>query len=219
MGCWGDLCDWWRDWKYFIICIAIVIGAGIIAVAVAAFGVLIHVRIAVEDASLTRFALLETTPAASPTMPALAYNLSLTLNVHNPNWAITIKNRKNLEAAYTFDGQVFDRALLAEKGDKQGPRKTRVYHLVVGSGAGGAAVPTLGNAGAVAFREQNATGFFEVEVKVTGKFSYTGRVTKCDIDATCPLRLQLAPPGTPAVVFQKVKCKLARPKDKKKKYC
>ncbi|CAN6165732.1 unnamed protein product [Urochloa humidicola] len=212
MGCWDGICDWWREWKYCIICMAIVLGAGIIAVAVAAFGVLIHVHIAVEDASLTRFALLETSPAA--TSPALAYNLSLTLTVRNPNWAITIKNKKNLEAAYTFDGQVFDRALLAEKGDKQGPRKTRVYHLVVGSGA---AVPTLGNAGAVAFREQNKTGFFEVEVKVTGKFSYTGRITKCELDATCPLRLQLAPPGTPAVVFQKVKCKLAKPKNKK--YC
>ncbi|CAN6165731.1 unnamed protein product [Urochloa humidicola] len=159
--------------------------------------------------------LVETSPAASATTPALAYNLSLTLTVRNPNWAITIKNKKNLEAAYTFDGQVFDRALLAEKGDKQNPRKTRVYHLTVGSATAGTAVPTLGNAGAVAFREQNATGFFEVEVKVTGKFSYTGRVTKCDLDATCPLKLQLAPPGTAAVVFQKVKCKLAKPK----KYC
>ncbi|CAN6197408.1 unnamed protein product [Urochloa humidicola] len=217
MGCWDGISDWWREWKYCIICIAIVLGAGVIAVTVAAFGVLIHVHIAVEDASLTRFALVETSPAASATMPALAYNLSLTLTVRNPNWAITIKNKKNLEAAYNFDGQVFDRALLAGKGDKQRSRKTRVYHLTVGSGAGGAAVPTLGNAGAVAFREQNATGFFEVEVKVTGKFSYTGRVTKCELDATCPLKLQLAPPGTPAVVFQKVKCKLAKPKNKK--YC
>ncbi|CAN6222877.1 unnamed protein product [Urochloa humidicola] len=212
MGCWEDL---WREWKEYIICIAIFIGAGIIVVTFTAFGVLRHVHIAVKDASLTRFALVETSPAAAATTPALAYNLSLTLTVRNPNWAITIKNRKNLEAAYTFDGQVFDRALLAGKGDKQKPRKTRVYHLTVGSATAGTAVPTLGNAGAVAFREQNATGFFDVEVKVTGKFSYTGRVTKCDLDATCPLKLQLAPPGTAAVVFQKVKCKLAKPK----KYC
>ncbi|CAN6213656.1 unnamed protein product [Urochloa humidicola] len=219
MGCWGDLCDWWRENQGYIYCIAFVLVVGTGVVLLAAFGVLIHVHIAVEDASLTRFALVESSPAATPTMPALAYNLSLTLTVRNPNWAITIKNKKRLEAAYTFDDQVFDRALLAEKGNKQGPRKTRVYHLVVGSSAAGAAVPTLGNAGAVVFREQNKTGFFEIDVKVTGKFSYTGRVTKCDIDATCPLKLQLAPPGTPAVVFQKVKCKLAKPKNKNKKYC
>ncbi|TKW31369.1 hypothetical protein SEVIR_2G101000v4 [Setaria viridis] len=195
---------------------AAVIAAGIIAVLVAAYGVLRHVDIAVEEASLTRFALAETTTTSSPAAAAaavLAYNLSLTLAVRNPNWAITVKNRKKLEAACTFDGQPFDRVLLAGKGDKQGPRKTRVYHLAVSSN--GAAVPALGNAGAAEFRKQNATGFFEVEVKVTGKFSYTGRLTKCDLDATCPLKLQLAPPGTKAVVFQKVKCKLAKPK----KYC
>ncbi|CAN6203527.1 unnamed protein product [Urochloa humidicola] len=196
--------------------IAIVIVAGTAAALIAAYGVLIHVRIAVEDASLTRFALLESSSPAAMS-PALAYNLSLTLTVRNPNWAITMKNKKKLEAAFAFDGQAFDRALLAGEGEKQGPRKTRVYHLAVVSG--GAAVPGLGNAGAAAFREQNATGDFEVEVKVTGKFSYTGRVTKCDLDATCPLRLQLAPPGaTEAVVFDKVKCKLVKPA-KNKKYC
>ncbi|CAL5066199.1 unnamed protein product [Urochloa decumbens] len=194
--------------------IAIVLAAGTAAVLIAAYGVLIHVHIAVEDASLTRFALVETSPS-----PALAYNLSLTLTVRNPNWAITIRNKKNLEAAFAFDGQAFDRALLAGKGEKQRPRKTRVYHLAVGSPAGGVAVPTFGNAGAVVFREQNATGFFEVEVKVTGKFGYTGRLHKCDLDATCPLKLQLAPPGTNAVVFQKVKCKLAKPAKNKKNYC
>ncbi|RLM85613.1 protein YLS9-like [Panicum miliaceum] len=120
---------------------------------------------------------------------------------------MAITNRKKLEAAYTFDGQPFDRALLADKGEKHGPRKTRVYHL--------AAVPTLGAAGAPEFRTQNATGFFEVEVKITGRFKSTARHTKCDLEATCPLKLQLAPPGTTATVFQKVKCKLAKPK----KYC
>ena len=35
--------------------------------------------------------------------------------------------------------------------------------------------------------------------------------TNCKLAATCPLKLQLAPPGTPAVVFHKVKCKLAKP--------
>ncbi|CAL5076202.1 unnamed protein product [Urochloa decumbens] len=200
--------------------IAILIIAGTAAVLIAAYGVLIHVHIAVEDASLTRFALVETSPSpAMSSSPALAYNLSLTLTVRNPNWAITIRNKKNLEAAFTFDGQAFDRALLAGKGEKQRPRKTRVYHLAVGSPAGGVAVPTFGNAGAVVFREQNATGFFEVEVKVTGKFGYTGRLHKCDLDATCPLKLQLAPPGTNAVVFQKVKCKLAKPAKNKKNYC
>ncbi|PAN10184.1 hypothetical protein PAHAL_2G077000 [Panicum hallii] len=202
MGCWDG-------WKPCIICLAIAAAVSGGAVALAAYGFITHVRIAVEDASLTRFDLVE----ASPPAAALAYNLSLTLTVRNRNWAMAITNRKKLEAAYTFDGQPFDRALLADKGEKHGPRKTRVYHLAAVSN--GTAVPTLGGAGAGAFRRQNATGFFEVEVKITGRFKYTARHTKCDLEATCPLKLQLAPPGTTATVFQKVKCKLAKPK----KYC
>ncbi|KAF8731747.1 hypothetical protein HU200_015680 [Digitaria exilis] len=192
--------------------IAGILVVGAAAVLIAAYAVLIHVHIAVDEASLTRFDLM----SSSSSSPSLAYNLWLTLTIRNPNWAITIKNKKNLEASYSFDGQVFDRVLVAEKGDKQGPRRTRVYHLAVASASpNGTAVPAFGSAGAEEFRRQNATGFFDVEVKVTGKFQYTGRYTKCELDATCPLKLQLAPPGTQAVVFEKVKCKL----DKPKKYC
>jgi hypothetical protein len=185
-----------------------VIAATLVAVLVAAYGILLRVDITVEEASLTRFVLVETTTTSSSSPAALAYNLTLTLAVRNPNWAITIRNRKKLEAACTFDGQTFDRALLAGKGEKQGPRKTKVYHVAVSSA--GAAVPALGNAGAAEFRRQNATGFFELKVKVTGWFSYTGRYTRCDVDATCPLKLQLAPPGTKVVMFEKSRCRLAK---------
>jgi hypothetical protein len=46
----------------------------------------------------------------------------------------------------------------------------------------------------------------KVEVTVSGEVRYQAHYTKCKLAATCPLKLQLAPP---AVVFQKVKCKLA----------
>lgn len=192
--------------------IAGILLVGAAVVLVAAYAILIHVRIAVDEASLTKFELVSSSSSSSP---AIAYNLSLTLTIHNPNWAITIKNKKKLEASYSFDGQVFDRVLVAEKGDKQGAKKTRVYHLAVASSANGTVVPGFGNAGVTEFTRQNKTGFFDVEVKVAGKFQYTARLTKCELDATCPLKLQLAPPGTKAVVFEKVKCKLA----KAKKYC
>jgi hypothetical protein len=84
-----------------------------------------------------------------------------------------------------------------------------VYRLTSGSGR---ALVSLGNAGVAEFRKENATGVFEVEVAVKGEVKYTARVTKCAIEATCPLKLQLAPPGQApaALVFQKVKCKLAK---------
>ena len=83
-----------------------------------------------------------------------------------------------------------------------------MYHLV--SGADNAYV-TLGNAGEAEFRKENATGLFEVEVALSGEVRYQAHFTKCKFEAKCPLKLQLAPPGTPAVVFQKVKCKLSPP--------
>ncbi|KAL6595077.1 hypothetical protein ACP70R_048180 [Stipagrostis hirtigluma subsp. patula] len=166
------------------------------------------VKITVEDASLTRFALV-TTPTT-----ALAYNLTVALTVRNPNWALGIKHDKPLEAAYSFDGQPFDRVKVADEGDKLGARKTVVYRLASGSADGRGVA--LGNAGEAEFRKQNATGVFEVEMALTGKFKYKLRYTKCKMEATCKLKLQLAPPGTTAVVFQKVKCELAKQEDK---YC
>ncbi|XP_062188600.1 NDR1/HIN1-like protein 10 [Phragmites australis] len=200
--CWDDCCYKWDEWKYCLVCIAIVVGVVLFAVLLAAYGFVRHIDVAVEEASLTRFDL-----ATSP-VTALAYNLSLRLTIRNPNWAMSLKNTKPLEAAYKFDDQRFDRVQLTDKGDKHSPGKTRVYHLATSSNG---SYVSLGNAGEAKYRKENATGTFEVEVVLTGEVRYTARYTKCKIEATCPLKLQLAPPGTPAVVFLKVKCKLAEP--------
>jgi hypothetical protein len=204
MGCCCcDDCDyWWDEWKYCLACIAIVVGAVLFAVLLAAYGFIRHIDVSVEDASLTRFDLL-TSPVT-----ALAYNLTLTLTIRNPNWAMSLKNTKPLVAVYKFDDQQFDRVQLADKGDKHPPGKTRVYSLVRNSNNSFVA---LGNAGEVEYKKEKPTGTFEVEVAVTGEVRYTAHYTKCKIEASCPLKLQLAPPGTETVVFQKVKCKLAKP--------
>jgi len=202
--CWDECCYKWDEWKYCLACLGILAGVVLLAVLLAAFGFVRHASVSVDEASLARFELNTSSPVTS-----LAYNLSLTLVVRNPNWAMALKNTKPLEAAYKFDDQVFDRFELAGKGDRHPPGKTRVYHLAAGSAARFAA---LGNAGEAEFRKENATGTFEVEVAVTGEVRYTARYTKCKLEASCPLKLQLAPPGTAAaVVFQRVKCKLAKP--------
>lgn len=189
---------------YCAVCLLLVAAVVLLAVLLAAYGFIRHISITVESASLTRFNLSSPSEAT-----ALAYNLSLTLAVRNKNWAMSIKNTKDLEAGYSFDGQRFERVKLAGEGEKHPAGKTRVYHLDSGSDNAYAA---LGNAGVAEFKKENATGTFEVEVGVTGKVSYTARITKCKIEATCKLKLQLAPPGQEpaAVVFQKVKCKLAK---------
>ncbi|CAD6226286.1 unnamed protein product [Miscanthus lutarioriparius] len=208
MGAFDDCCDdccySWKDYWWCVLCIVILAVIAVIIILVVAFGFVRHVDVSVDDASLTRLALVST-----PTMTALAYNLSLTLTIRNPNWAMSMTNSKPLEAAYSFDGQQFDRVRLADEGDKHPAGKTRVYRLTTGSDG---ALVSLGNAGVAEFKKENATGVFEVEVAVKGEVKYTARVTKCAIEATCPLKLQLAPPGQApaALVFQKVKCKLAK---------
>ncbi|KAF0905446.1 hypothetical protein E2562_004415 [Oryza meyeriana var. granulata] len=187
-------------WKGGLIVFGIIFGFLLFAVLLAAFGFVRRPAFVVDDALLTRFNL-------SAATSSFAYNLTLTLVVHNRNWAMAIKNTKPMDAEYKFDGQPFERIQLAGKGDKVGPGKTVVHRL--SSGSESALVPTLGNAGVVEYRKESAKGTFEVEVAVTGEVRYTARYTKCKIEATCPLKLQLAPPGTTAVAFQKVKCKLA----------
>ncbi|KAL6897290.1 hypothetical protein ACP4OV_006986 [Aristida adscensionis] len=197
-------CNSCRELCWCLLCVAILAAVALVVVLVAAFAFVRHADITVDDASLTRLALV-TTPTT-----AFAYNLSLTLTIRNPNWAMGMANTKPLEAAYRFDDQQFDRVRLAGEGDRHAAGKTRVYRLA--SGAAAAAV-SLGNAGVAEFRRENATGTFEVEVVVTGEVKYTARAAKCRIEASCPLKLQLAPPGQAApaaLVFQKVKCKLAK---------
>ena len=188
--------------KYGCICFGVVSVIVLFAVLLAAYAFLRHVTITVEDASLTRFELL-TSPAT-----ALAYNLSLTLSVRNPNWAMTMKNTEPFEAAYKFDGQQFDRVQVADKGAKHPPGKTIVYRLATSSES---SYVSLGNAGVAEYKEESKAGVFEVEVALTREVRYTARYTKCKIEATCPLKLQIDQPGTTStVVFEKVKCKLAK---------
>nr|CAB3456216.1 unnamed protein product [Digitaria exilis] len=198
----------WEDSKPCLACIAVTTALLLFAVLLAGFGFVRHVSISVTDASLTDFT-LTTSPVTS-----LSYNLSLTLVIHNPNWAMGLKNTKPLEASYKFDGQVFDRYELAGEGVKHPPGKTRVFHLGGGGGGGAPARPVvLGNAGEGEYRRESRTGVFEVEVDVTGEVRYTLRYTRCKIEASCPLKLQLGGGdggGGGAVVFQRVKCKLAK---------
>ncbi|OEL23308.1 hypothetical protein BAE44_0015674 [Dichanthelium oligosanthes] len=180
--------------------LAAVVAAAVLAAA--AFTVVRHVSITVEDASLSRFDL-----ASSPEM-ALAYNLSLTLSISNRNWAMSIKHTKAFEAAYKFVDQQFDRVLIVDEGTVQHARETMVYHL---SKCSESSYVALGSAGVAEYKKENKTQVFEVEVALSGEVSYTARVTKCKIEATCPLMLQLTSPGTAAVVFHKVDCMLAKP--------
>lgn len=87
-----------------------------------------------------------------------------------------------------------------------------MYRLDSGSDSAYAA---LGNAGVAAYKEQNKTGEFELEVAVTGEVRYTLQLKKNKLAGTCKLKLKLDSPATAAVVFEKVKCKLEKEKKDK----
>jgi hypothetical protein len=70
----------------------------------------------------------------SPTTSSLAYNLTLTLVIRNPNWAMSLKNTKPLEASYKFDEQVFDRFELARRARATRPGRPRAPPARPGGG-------------------------------------------------------------------------------------
>jgi len=185
----------------FCIGLAIVAAVAVIIVLVVGYGHAAQPRFEVEDASLDRFALAATSPTTT-----ISYNLTLTLAVRNPNWAMGATFR-SLEADYLFDGQRFDRVDVAAPGYVLPARKTAVFRIA--SGADEASV-MLGSAGVKAYRRQSGKGVFDVEAALSGQVKYQLHSTWCRLESRCPLKLQLAGQDAAAVVFQKTTCELLR---------
>jgi hypothetical protein len=184
-------------------CIGLVVLAlvGAVVALLLGFGRARHLRAEVDDASLTRFAL-----ASKSTV---AYNLTLTVAVRNPNWAMRATLR-SLEAAYLFDGQRFDRVAAVAPGSlgyELPARRTAVFRLVSGDDGAYAA---LGSAGATEYRRERRDGVFDVDVALSGEVKYQLHRTWCRMDARCPLKLQLATSDVGASVFQRTTCEVLR---------
>ncbi|XP_062212941.1 NDR1/HIN1-like protein 10 [Phragmites australis] len=185
----------------FCVGLAIVVAITIIVVLIVGYGHVSHLRVDVDDASLTRFT-LTTAPTTS-----ISYNLTLTLAVRNPNWAMGATFR-SLEADYLFDGQRFDRVkALASPGYVVPAGKTAVFHLDTGADGANTA---LGSAGVKEYQRESREGVFDVEVGLSGEVRFQLHHTWCRLEAKCPLKLQLAAPGAGSVVFQKTTCEVLR---------
>jgi len=201
----NECCDCECSWTKFLIWSAVVLlVGGLVAVLVVAFAVVFPPKATADDAVLQRFALAPGNPAANST---ISYNLTLTLAVRNPNWAMGATFR-SLEADYLFDGQRFDRVDVAAPGYVLPARKTAVFRIA--SGADAVSV-MLGSAGVKAYRRQSGKGVFDVEAALSGQVKYQLHSTWCRLEARCPLKLQLAGgQDAAAVVFQKTTCELLR---------
>uniref|UniRef100_A0A0D3FR31 Uncharacterized protein n=1 Tax=Oryza barthii TaxID=65489 RepID=A0A0D3FR31_9ORYZ len=177
--------------------LAILAAIAIIVVLAVGYGRVSSLRVAVDDASLTRFAVTAT---------SVAYNLTVALVVRNPNWAMGVTYR-SLEASYLFHGKRFDgAAAVVSSGYEQAARKTEVFRLSSGSDAAPAA---LGSGGEREYRkESDNCGVFDVEVDLSGEVKYALHSAWCRVEARCPLKLQLAAAGS--VAFQETTCDMLR---------
>ncbi|EMS66932.1 hypothetical protein TRIUR3_22423 [Triticum urartu] len=198
-GCAQACCNCCCNWVVTSIIIVIV-------VLIAAYAVVLPLRITAEDASLGRLAL------AGPNGTALAYNLSLTVGLFNPNWAMRAELTAPLESELSFAGVRFDGARLSDAGRRIEIHETTRFRVEAGAEGADAA---LGSAELAELRaelvKETAAGLFEsLELKITGRLRYrpvhAGGTRR--LEARCPLKLRLAPPpGTHMLVLDRVlKC-------------
>ncbi|XBI33110.1 hypothetical protein VPH35_056473 [Triticum aestivum] len=198
----------WRCYVFIAFVIVVVI-TGIVSL-ILRFAFKPHVEASIEDARLTSFAFATMPTTAEKMAPSsfLAYNISVAISIHNPTWG-TVKHTKPLVAAITFHDNSLLNVSVAGEGHKYRPSKKEV-HLLHESGK----VPwdALGSAALEDFKQENKTGVFTVEVRLSGEITYLGLdnvVTrnKRNLGFSCQLSLQLAPPGHGVILFHEVSCK------------
>ncbi|WVZ61192.1 hypothetical protein U9M48_011103 [Paspalum notatum var. saurae] len=201
----GDCCDYDCDWTTVLIWAAIILVlGGAIAALVIAFGVVFAPKATADDALLQRFALAPGTPASNSTV---SYDVTVTVSLRNPNIYRTIQYGP-ISLTFSYNGSRFDDSAVVRATDTK-PRKTTTLRVQV-TGAGKPV--KLGAAGVAEFRAENATGVFDVEMRMDTVLRYKGRGATCPTSVICPLQLQLVDPDVAATAFQRTKCVILRAK-------
>ncbi|CAM0908461.1 unnamed protein product [Alopecurus aequalis] len=207
MQCYSYAARQYTRWRRWLICFAIFLALASSIIFVCFVFAPLKVAASIEDARLDSFVLTTSTETLAP---SLAYNVSLALTVHNLNAAF-IKYTKPLVATLVFHDRRLYRTTAMEEGLTHPPHRTKLRILHTGG-----MVPPymLDNATVHDFKQQNATGLFKLELRLAGEIVFPGFETihrTHKLGLSCPLSLQLAPPGPEVVVFHKVSCKLEEP--------
>ncbi|KAJ1292812.1 hypothetical protein BS78_01G019000 [Paspalum vaginatum] len=198
-------CDCDCDWATALIwAVIILVLGGVIAVLVIAFGVVFAPKASADDALLQRFALSPGSPASNSTV---SYALTATVSLRNPNMYRVIQYGP-LSVTFSYNGSRFDDSAVVPALDAK-PRKTATVRVSV---SGVDRPVKLGAPGVAEFRAENATGVFDVEMRLDTVLQYKGRGAKCPTSVICPLQLQLVDPDVAATAFQKTKCIILRAK-------
>ncbi|CAD6335035.1 unnamed protein product [Miscanthus lutarioriparius] len=164
----------------------------VVVMLVLAYGVRYPVRVTVKDATVARFGL-----AGGPNGTALAYDLSLSVSVHNPNWAM---RAAPLDVDLCFAGRRFDGARLAAAGRSVKPEESDELRLAAVGERTSALL--LGSHGVAELVKESTAGQLEsLELKLSGELTYRPvHVGRYKLAVTCPLKLPVAPGGTSGVV-------------------
>lgn len=201
----NQCCKWWPirvAIGYTVGSIVLAIVGGIVLL-VLRFGLSPGIKVHVEDARLDRFGFVTTPSAGGTATTFLDCSISVGLNVRNSNRAMSMEYTRPLVATFVF----FDRRLfnvtVAEEGHRHPPRR-REEHLLRTDEKVPSSV--LDTAAVEELKKQTARGVFEVEVRLSGEITL-GIGNKRMLALSCPLRLQVAPPGREVVLFHEVICK------------
>ncbi|KAF7026577.1 hypothetical protein CFC21_038684 [Triticum aestivum] len=192
----------WFLYSIIILCVGITITGIILFVLRLAFKP--HVEASIEDARLTSFGTTEATTSSS----FLEYSISVAISIHNPTWGF-VKHTKPLVASIAFDDNSLLNVSVAGEGHRYRPSKKEVHFL---QKSGKVLWDVLGRAALEDFKQQSKMGVFSVEVRLSGEITIVGLdnvVTrnKRNLGFSCPLSLQLPPPGHGVVLFHEVNCK------------
>ena len=195
----------WR-WRLPVILVVAAVLTGTVLL-VLRYAVVPEVKANIEDARLTRFAMATTNSSGGMTESVFGFNISIALEVRNPNKAMSVKYTEPLVASFVFNDWRLYNVSVAAKRHTHPARKSELHILNPG---GNVPSSQLGTAAVDEFKKQNATGVFNVELRLSGEITLgIGNTRK--LSFSCKLSLQLAPAGTGVVDFHKVNCKPEEP--------
>lgn len=177
--------DNWRWFTAFVVVIALALVVAAVVVG-EAFTVIHDVQAKVENVRLDTFALYTTNHTAGLFAGG---NISVAVAVRNPNWAMSMEYTKPLVAAFVFFQRRLHNASFVEEGRSQRRSSTRLHLL---HAAWEVPSQVLDTAAMEEFEKQNATGVFDLEMRLSGEIKFLAHRKLRRMHLSCPLRLQVA---------------------------
>lgn len=196
-----DRIRWWLTFLVIIVLVAILVAGIALAAILIPIARYPQLTAKVEDSRLNTFEFRNTRGDGATMVAAIfSYNISVALAIRNPKAVLKIRHTKPLVATFLFHDRRLNNVTVVDQGHMNQPEKTELHLLRV---AGELPFIVFGVAAAEDLKKQQAAGRFKVEVRLS---VYISVLRERKFSLSCPLRLQLAPPGPEVVLFHAVNC-------------